>query len=198
MALNENIIENHIARRDFDYVLDIGSGSGQLGIQAQAHVTNWIDLELSIDLLREDRSRRLNRVLGSAEILPFPASFFDAVIIKFALHHIQDGQRVFSEAARVLKDDGLCLLVDPVFVGNRFDRVKLAFLILKASIRQGAAELRCVYRTADEVRKIASLSGFEIQKEAILQTPAPPNYLPTTMLVARRRHSSECRLETRG
>ena len=176
---------------------DIGSGSGELGIQAQAHVTNWIDLELSIDLLREDRSRRLNRVLGSAEILPFPASFFDAVIIKFALHHIQDGQRVFSEAARVLKDDGLCLLVDALF-GNRFDRVKLAFLIPKPSIRQGAAELRCVYRTADEIRKIASLSGFEIQKEAILRTPAPSNDLPTTMLVARRRHSSECPLETRG
>jgi ubiquinone/menaquinone biosynthesis C-methylase UbiE len=92
-------------------------------------VSVWIDLDLSFDMLQIDSLRRRCRVLGDGAALPFVSGSFDAVIIKFALHHIRDAAHLFSELARVLKRGGICVVVDPFFSESAIDRVRLAVLI---------------------------------------------------------------------
>ena len=69
----------------------------------------------------------MRRLLGDGAALPFVSGSFDAVIIKFALHHMRDAEHLFCELARVLKPGGICVVIDPFFSGSAIDRVRLAY-----------------------------------------------------------------------
>jgi ubiquinone/menaquinone biosynthesis C-methylase UbiE len=49
---------------------------------------------------------------GDAKAMPFENGEFDLVVCNDSLHHWEDPLLVFDEIARVLKDDGQCLVHD--------------------------------------------------------------------------------------
>jgi ubiquinone/menaquinone biosynthesis C-methylase UbiE len=49
---------------------------------------------------------------GDAKALPFEDAEFDFVVSSGSLHHWEDPLHVFDEVARVLKDDGRCIIRD--------------------------------------------------------------------------------------
>ena len=51
--------------------------------------------------------------IGNVDRLPFPDATFDVVLISDALHHLSCPEQALHEVRRVLKKDGLFLLVDP-------------------------------------------------------------------------------------
>ena len=91
--------------------IEIGSGSGHLALA--------LGLKEGVepsDILRQlSIERGLEAIAGKAEELPFKDMSFDFVILATALHFIEDIDRAFREAYRVIKPTGCFILgfIDP-------------------------------------------------------------------------------------
>jgi ubiquinone/menaquinone biosynthesis C-methylase UbiE len=105
-------------------VLDIGTGPGFVAIAvSQLLAENGckiVGLDLSPAMLtlaaENARQKGLNGLLtwreGDAKAMPFEDNEFDFVVCNDSLHHWEDPLPVFDEIARVLKDDGQCIIQD--------------------------------------------------------------------------------------
>jgi len=76
--------------------------------------------ELSLEILKENGldSSVIKNAVG--ELLPFPDNTFDIVYSTNVLEHVQDPQKVLSEAVRVCKPGGLIQIIAPNY-GSFFD-----------------------------------------------------------------------------
>ncbi|HEY6980460.1 class I SAM-dependent methyltransferase [Reyranella sp.] len=110
--------------------LDVGCGTGRL----LAFVHNaWpglrlVGLDLSAPYLAEarrliGRTARVKLMEGAVERLPFDNASLDLVVSSFLLHELPRDIRVraLAEMARVLKSDGLVVIVDSMQKGDRPD-----------------------------------------------------------------------------
>jgi ubiquinone/menaquinone biosynthesis C-methylase UbiE len=102
-------------------VLDVGTGPGFVAIEIarllKGNGCHVIGLDLSRAMLTvAAENAGLNGALtwreGDARSIPFEDNTFDFVVSSGSLHHWQDPLRVFDEVARVLKDDGGCIIRD--------------------------------------------------------------------------------------
>lgn len=99
-------------------LLDVGCGTGVFAARAREAYPNA--RIFGLDLVREmirgggDRWESLGAaaVQGEGERLPFASGTFDAVTCANSFHHYPRQQLAVREMARVLKPDGMLLLVD--------------------------------------------------------------------------------------
>ncbi len=108
-------------------VLDIGCGGGFL-TNYLATLGHWVTgLDEAADSLevaaRHDGSGAVTYERGDALNLPYDDASFDVVCAMDFLEHVEDPERVVSEAARVLKPSGL-------FFFHTFNRNWLAWLVI--------------------------------------------------------------------
>ena len=107
--------------------LDVGCGTGRL--LAFLHDAwpgmKWTGLDLSPPYLAEarrliGRTARVKLIEGAAETLPFDAASLDLVVSSFLMHELPADVRatVLREMARVLKPDGLVVIVDSMQKGD--------------------------------------------------------------------------------
>jgi len=102
-------------------ILEIGCGMGVFALflarqDAEVYVVDIAQARL--DFLRGQArglglSHRIHIVCASAEALPFPDSYFDAVYTKSVLIHTQL-ESASAEAARVVKSGGMGVFVEPM------------------------------------------------------------------------------------
>ncbi|MBI5273846.1 MAG: 3-demethylubiquinone-9 3-O-methyltransferase [Chlamydiales bacterium] len=108
-------------------VLDIGCGGGLLTnpLSEQGHEVVGIDLSLSsLDIAkRYDNTKRVKYIYADACHLPFPDNHFDVVCAMDVIEHVEDQQKLFAEAARVLKKGGF-------FFFHTFNRNPLSYLLI--------------------------------------------------------------------
>lgn len=95
-------------------VLDVGGGAGQLAAllagALDAHVTV---LDPTAQMLSHvPAGERVTALHGSAEAIPLPDDAFDAIVVTDAFHHFRDQSAAVREFARVLRDDGLVLVLE--------------------------------------------------------------------------------------
>src|SRR5665213_756264 len=96
-------------------VLDVAVGTG-LVARVEIHIVRApklvTGLDPSLGMIREAvESLGISVVLGVGEQLPFPDDPFDFVSMGYALRHLTDISRAFSEFNRVLKPGGtLCII----------------------------------------------------------------------------------------
>jgi demethylmenaquinone methyltransferase/2-methoxy-6-polyprenyl-1,4-benzoquinol methylase len=64
-------------------------------------------------LQEANKKEGLNPVCSHTELLPFPAGYFDRVIMVDALHHVCDQKETARELWRVLKPGGLIIIEEP-------------------------------------------------------------------------------------
>lgn len=94
-----------LALRPGDRVLDLGCGSGDLAVEAEAAGARVVGLDCSAGMLRTARGRgvRCGLVRGDALALPLADAAVDAVVSGFALRNFVDLPPAFAESARVLR-----------------------------------------------------------------------------------------------
>jgi SAM-dependent methyltransferase len=82
-----------------------------------AHVVG-IDLESSLEC---DNHTEPFGVRGDLNHLPFPSSYFDIVICRYVVEHLEDPPAVFREFFRVLRSGGKVVILTP----NKYDYVSV-------------------------------------------------------------------------
>ncbi|MGH9945835.1 MAG: methyltransferase domain-containing protein [Pyrinomonadaceae bacterium] len=107
-------------------VLEIGSGTGSFLAAAAGRYEQIIGIDIAMRWLHVSRRRFMDKglpvpplVCCCAEYLPFEDNSFDLVAAASTLEFVKDQEKVLSEAARVLGDDG-------AFYLNTVNRYSLA------------------------------------------------------------------------
>lgn len=100
-------------------ILEVGCGPGDDArrLAAGGHEVTAVDVEASEGWSLD--SHGVTFIEGSAERLPFADDSFDAVLERDALHHIAEPGRVLREIRRVLRPDGVAVIVE----ANRFNPI---------------------------------------------------------------------------
>ena len=97
-------------------VLDLGSGTGAAFDQLLNYETTAIDPDKKMLELNTFE----NKVLGSAENLPFEDNSFDNVFCSFVWRNVSDANKALEEVYRVLRPGGKFILLDMTRPKNSF------------------------------------------------------------------------------
>jgi len=109
--------------------LEIGCGEGRVSrdLAQRGHVVTGVDITPALVELAVGTDRGSTYLVGDAEVLPFPDSWFDLAVAYNSLMDVDDMPTAMSEAARVLEPGGrLCACIThPLmdagsFEGDRF------------------------------------------------------------------------------
>ena len=100
-------------------VLDLGSGTGA----AYEQLTNYETTAIDPDKKMLELNLFENKVLGSAEKLPFEDNSFDNVFCSFVWRNVSDTNKALSEVYRVLKPGGKFVLLDMTRPKNSFLKI---------------------------------------------------------------------------
>jgi ubiquinone/menaquinone biosynthesis C-methylase UbiE len=102
--------------------LDVGTGPGIFPLEIAANLPGleFIAVDLSPAMVKTAQANarergledRVHFQIGSAYALPIKDKSIDLVICVHTMHHLEDPLAFFNEAARVLKDEGKCVIVD--------------------------------------------------------------------------------------
>ena len=96
-------------------LLDLGCGDGEFTSRLVLSPVNVVGLDVTYAVIRVNKSINPSAgfVCGDAENLPFKDGQFDILVATFLLHHFRRHDRIMSEIRRVLKDEGVFLVVEP-------------------------------------------------------------------------------------
>lgn len=123
---NEGHIEASVARFYWSHlpgakrVLDLGCAFGDLG-RCKPDGVEVYGLELNPALVAQAQQNEIAQVwdLEQPTPLPFPDAYFDAVVAKDLLEHLQKPWRTVAEIHRLLRPGGLVLASVPLPRGHR-------------------------------------------------------------------------------
>ncbi|WP_158810560.1 class I SAM-dependent methyltransferase [Beijerinckia sp. L45] len=114
-----------VAARPPGRVLDLGCGGGHVSFTLAPHAREIVAYDLSPDMLAAvagvaaDRGlRNIVTECGAAEALPFPDESFDVVASRYSAHHWRDLAAGLAGIRRVLKPDGMAIIMDVVSPGE--------------------------------------------------------------------------------
>lgn len=165
-SLYTDLIQKHL--RPGQRLLDAGCGRYMKfcnQFSSTAHVVG-IDLETTLET---DNSRPPFGIRGDIGHLPFPSGYFDMVISRSVVEHLEDPARVFREFARVLRPGGKAIVITP----NKYDYVSLIAAITPYKLHRylvsrifGVSEddvFPTLYRanTQRSIRKAFQSAGFQ-------------------------------------
>ena len=97
-------------------VLDLGSGTGAAYKQLKG--LNVTALDPDEKMLSRNKFER--KIIGVSEQLPFEDNIFDNIFCAFVLRNVEDIDKTFNEIRRVLKKDGVFVLLDLTRPKNSF------------------------------------------------------------------------------
>ena len=100
-------------------VLDLGSGTGA----AEKQLVGYEVTALDPDKRMLSLNNFSNKIVGSAEALPFDDKSFDNVYCAFVWRNVSDTDKAFEEIRRVLKDGGKFILLDMTRPLNTFTKL---------------------------------------------------------------------------
>ena len=131
-------------------VLDLGSGTGA----AFAQLTDYETTALDPDKKMLELNIFENKVLGTAEKLPFEDKSFDNIFCSFVWRNISDTDKALDEIYRVLKPGGKFVLLDMTRPKNSILKIlhkigSFKILHLIGFLTLNLKEYRFLYRSLD-------------------------------------------------
>ena len=164
------ILIEELDPQEADRVLDVGTGTGRLGVAlckivAKGFVTG---IDSGYGMLRVARDKVLGKglnfhlVRGKAEVLPFSTQAFDSACLMLSFHHFTEPERAIGEIWQVLKARGRLASLDPVLdePEDEEDR-RLNEAIEEAFQLAHGPEFR--FFTVSELRGLYENAGFSIE-----------------------------------
>jgi len=146
--------------------LDIATGGGHTALAIAPHVRHVTVSDLTPRMLEQARAFLLAQnvtnaefVQADAENLPFAAASFDRVTCRIAPHHFPDVGKFVQEVARVLKPDGLFLLIDNIAPSDP----ELDTFINTVEKRRDSSHDRCW--TLEEWHRFFANAGLHVEHE---------------------------------
>jgi len=118
-----NLIVEQLSPMEDDVVLDVGTGTGRLGMAVQVRVPHGsiVGLDSGRGMLRVAREKVMKQgatnfllVRGTAEQLPFHAGIYNSACMMLSFHHFADPLKALQELHVVLKAGGHLVSLDPV------------------------------------------------------------------------------------
>jgi ubiquinone/menaquinone biosynthesis C-methylase UbiE len=107
--------------------LACGTGFGAGIIEQKALETVHLDIKERFVHYGVKRKKLTCAVTGDAYRLPFKKKSFDRIVIPVAFHHLLDHASLFAELKRVMQNEGLTLIFDPVSIRPRESKVANTF-----------------------------------------------------------------------
>ena len=140
-------------------VLDAGAGTGRLALRLHNAGATVTALDMSPEMLNTIRRKKpaIETVEGDMEAMPFGDSSFDMVFSSLAMVHLKRVDRFLEECYRMLKDDGVAVVVN---VHYR----KPLMLVDK----QGKFIIQCYNHFPRHVKEAAENLAFRIEKEVMI------------------------------
>ena len=108
---------SRVPATNINSVLELACGTGRVTRHLRGRMPSSVRLvasDLSPDMLEVAKSKLMNSdavevVVADMQNLPFESNVFDVVVCQFGIMFPPDKQKVFDEAYRVLRSDGLFL-----------------------------------------------------------------------------------------
>ena len=165
--------------KEEDWVLDVGTGTGRLGLQLSGLVPNgsMTGIDSGYGMLRVAKEKiqklQLENVLivqGRSEDLPFANQSFDAACFMLSLHHFTSPKRSMEEIHRTLKNRGRLVSLDPVLIDIEGEEERtLVNLIEEAFQMAHGAEFR--FFTIGQLKALYEMAGFSINSSEVYEFP---------------------------
>jgi SAM-dependent methyltransferase len=113
-----DLIKKHL--RPGQRLLDAGCGRYLSFCKEFSGSARVVGIDLEPTLETNNQSEPFG-VRGDLSHLPFPSDYFDIVISRYVIEHLQDPRQVFREFSRVLRSGGKVVILTP----NKYDYVSL-------------------------------------------------------------------------
>lgn len=157
----EAAISSMLGAGPFDFLVDLGTGTGRMLELLAPRFRRGLGLDRSPAMLAYARTKLENARLANTQVrqadiydLPIADQCADAVVMHQVLHFLPDPQRAIREAARVLAPGGRLLIVDFAphtleFLREQFAHERLGFA--RAQVGQWLADSGLTLREARDL-----------------------------------------------
>jgi SAM-dependent methyltransferase len=105
------IIDERINDLPGKIFLEVGCGYSAYIPIAKSKGMETVGFDLSRGLLR--LNQETNKICGDGENLPFADKSIDFLLVVGVIHHVPDQKKMVEELARIVKDDGSFLIIEP-------------------------------------------------------------------------------------
>ena len=193
IKIRNEFIDKSLSNKNFNYLLDVGCGTGFHLKALSQYATNLIGIDMSFGALKECKKSRENSfadfIVCDINYLPFKKNSVDCVWIAVVLHHVpNDLENVLSNnLAYVLKKEGFLLIDEPNKL-NFFNYVNM-----KLSKADPTGEERPLYLNCME--NLLKRNNFEILKSEYYELFSPLGILLNRPFVFKFFNRMDCFLQ---
>jgi len=125
----EKLVKEMLGNERFEFMVDLGTGTGRMLELLAGQIERGAGVGNNADMLKVARHKlsmndfgHVTLRLGELTATPFSSGVADLVTIHQVLHYLDDPSDAMREAVRILRPEGLALVVD--FAAHNYDEFR--------------------------------------------------------------------------